>query len=223
MDLAFSPESHLLALSNNVGSRGNQSPVQVIDLESGEPVTTLGDGFISEIAFLDETRLVAYAQSSIEIWDVESGETLETIRNVSALKFAVVPGQSQILFVRNDQLILHDLDDDTKVATFPLDDYADEEDAFINHLGMDPELGLIHLGWTRSLGEPGPGTPGTDRENATHGYLWDVETGENLLADDDSLMPRPVAFHSEVIAAVNQDGDVDLIDPDTLEIINVIQ
>jgi WD40 repeat protein len=223
LDLAFSPEGSLLALSNHVGSRSDQPPVQVVDLESGEPIANLGNGFIAETAFLDETRLAVYTRRTIEIWDVEGGEVLQTIRNVSALNFAVVPDQNQILFVRNDQLILHDLDEDTAVATFSLDEYPEEPNEFINHLAVEPELGLIHLSWTRSLGEPGPDNLGTDRENETHGYLWDIETGENLLADDASFMPRPVAFHPEAIAAVNQDGNVDLINLDTLEIIDVIQ
>ncbi len=221
-DLAFSPEGRLLASSNRAGAGNSTASVQVVDLESGNTVSTLGSGLVPRMAFLDETRLAAFHRDRIEIWDPESGETLQTIRNVSEFNFAVDPGGNRILFVRDDQLVLHDLDENTGVAAFPLDDYTDEPDAFVNHLGMDPELGLIHLSWTRGLGEPGPGDLGTDRDNETFGYLWDAETGEDLLEDRTDLMPRPVAFHPEVIAAVNQDGDVDLVDPDTLEIVDVI-
>ncbi|WP_026117059.1 WD40 repeat domain-containing protein kinase family protein [Nocardiopsis valliformis] len=223
MDLAFSPEGRLMASSNHTGAGSSTASVQVIDLDSGEPIATLGEGFIPELAFLDETRLALYTRSTIEIWDVESGEVLQTIRNITKLNFAVVPGQNQILFVRNDQLVLHDLDDNTVAATFSLDGYTDGPDEYVNHLGVDPELGLVHFSWSMSTGNPDPENPGTDRRNETYGHLWDLETGENLLADDDGFMPRPVAFHPEAIAAVNQDGNVDLIDPNTLEIIDVIQ
>ncbi|MBQ1083449.1 protein kinase family protein [Nocardiopsis sp. B62] len=220
-DLAFSPDGGRMALSNRVGV-GTGTPVGVVDLESGEAVASLGEGPVPQLAFLDETRLAAHTRNSIEIWDTESRETLQTIRNVTELHFAVVPGEDLILFVRNDEIILYDLAGGAATATFPTGDYADAPDAWVNHLGMDAERGLVHFSWSLAA-EEGPDNLGTDRENETHGYLWDIETGENLLEDDDGLMPRPVAFHPEVIAAVNQDGNVDIIDPQSLEVVDVIE
>ncbi|MFE1167535.1 hypothetical protein [Nocardiopsis sp. NPDC058789] len=220
VDLAFSTDGRRMALSNRVSVQGSEPPVHVVDLDSGGRVAALGQGPVPTLAFLDQTRVAAHTRDSIEIWDTETGETLQSIRNVTEPSFAVTPEENQVLSVRNENVILFDLDSNTEKARFPTGAYADEPEAWINHLGMDSERGLVHFSWGLA-DEDGPDNLGTDRENETHGHLWDVETGENLL-EDDGLMTRPVAFHPEVIAAVNQDGDVDLLDPDTLEVIDVI-
>lgn len=222
-DLAFSPDGRWMALSNRVGFQGEEAPVEVIDLASGDTISTLGSGSVPELAFLDENRLAIRTRDTIEIRDPESGESLQTIHDVTEDHFAVVPEEDQILFVRNGRLVLHDLDGDTEVATFPIDTYADEPDAAINNLGVDPELGMVHFGWTLWDEEPDLDDLGTDRGSETHGYLWDIETGENLLAEDDGFMSRPVAFHPEAIAAIDQEGNVGLVDPGTLEIMDVIE
>lgn len=139
---------------------------------------------------------------------------------------AVVEGEDQIVLIRDGRIDWLDLEDESTIVSFPLDDYSKadetEQGAWINDLSVDGERGLVHFSWSTRSDDPDPDDLGTDRENQTHGHLWEVESGKDLLDGNETLMTRPVAFLPEVIASVNQDGGVDLIDPETLEVTDVI-
>lgn len=226
-DFSFSADGAYLAIGNRPDFREeNREAVGVIDMRTGEMSTTLALTSAYSLEFLDESRLAVATGGEISLWDVETGEEVQKIRNVTDNRMAVVEGEDQIVLIRDGRIVWLNLEDGSTIASFPMDDYSKadetEQGAWINDLSVDGERGLVHFSWSTRSDEPDPENLGTDRENQTYGQLWEVESGENLLDGNETLMPRPVAFLPEVIAAVNQDGGVDLIDPETLEVTDVI-
>lgn len=218
---AFSPDGRWLATGTSTGhDLDRDDSIGVIDMETGELVRTFNDrDSASPLGFLDGTRLAASESESITVWDVETGERVQTVRNVSVRTMTTVPDRDQVLFVRNDEVVWQDLDDGSEVGTFPLVDYAEGPfAAYFRSLTVDAERGLVHILWYYSTDEEEP----ADRTTVYRAHLWDVETGEDLLAGNEDPMLLGAAFHPEVIAGVGADGNVNLIDPDTLEIIGVI-
>lgn len=218
---AFSPDGRWLALGTSTSYEADRDDsIGVVDLETGELVRTFNDSDSTRhLGFLDDTRLASSGSGMITVWDVETGEQLQTVRSISANTMATVPGHNQVLYIRNDEVVWHDLEDGSELGTFPMDDYAEGPfGAHVRSLTPDPERGLVHIAWYYSTEEEEP----ADRTTLYRAHLWDVETGEDLLAGDEDPMLRGIAFHPEVIAGVSADGNVNIIDPGTLEITDVI-
>lgn len=218
----FSPNGRWLALGTLTSYEADRDDsIGVVDMETGELVYTFNDrDTTSHLGFLDDTKLASSESDTITVWDVETGERVQTVRNVSTRAMATVPGHNQMLYVRNDEVVWQDLDDGSELGTFPLDDYAEGPfAAHIRSLTPDPERGLVHIAWYYSTEEEEP----ADRSTIYRAHLWDMETGEDLLAGNEDPMLLGAAFHPEVIAGVGADGNVNIIDPDTLEVIDVIE
>ncbi|GHC98450.1 hypothetical protein GCM10007079_52830 [Nocardiopsis terrae] len=218
---AFSPDGRLLALGTSTRYEVDRDDsIGVVDVETGELVRTFNDGeSTGSLAFLDDTRLAGSGSDTITVWDVETGDPLQTVRNVASRTMATVPGRNQVLYVRNGEVVWRDLENDSELGAFPLDDYAAVPfGAYVRSLTPDAERGLVHIAWYHSTGEEDP----ADRSTIRRAHLWDVETGEDLLAGNEDPMLLGAAFHPEVIAGVGADGNVNIIDPDTLETVDVI-
>ncbi|MBR8743565.1 hypothetical protein DSY14_17810 [Nocardiopsis sp. MG754419] len=225
-DLAFNTDGSRLAVSNRTEQGSDLDSVSIIDMTTGEVETTLDAGSVYALAFLDDRRLAGASAGTISLWDVESGAQVDTLRNVTAPRLATVPGKNQIVFVRNDQVHWFDLDEETSLASLSLEEFsADNEDRerySLTEMAFDPDRGLLHLSWSERVQDADPDDPDSEPEHESYGQLWDFATGENLLADDATLTARSVAHHPEVIAAVDHEGSVALIDPETLEVTSTL-
>ena len=203
----------------------------VIDMETGEVVDTWeidrADIF-SGARFLDEEHVITSGHNLLDLREADTGLRLRTIRDNSSSIIDLVGEGQRIVYVAQDHIVLWDLDSHAKIDSFPIPDYADQEehtDHGVSDVNIDTELGLLHFSWGVSPspsggGEPPP--PGSDRRFPNHGYLWDLETGEELGTDD--ITQRPLDFHpeGEVIASIGPEGDVRILDPQTLEVTSTL-
>ncbi|MEU3018015.1 protein kinase family protein [Nocardiopsis sp. NPDC007018] len=219
---AFSPDGRWLALASWTGyAVDRDDSIGVVDLETGELVRTFNDrDSTSDLGFLDDDRLASSSGDTVFVWDPESGERVGAVRNVSVSTMATLPGRNQVLFVRDDEVVWHDLGNGTDLGAFRLDEFAERPFAAqVRALTPDPERGWVHVSWYYSTTEEDP----ADRTTIHRAHLWDVETGEDLLTgDEESPVLRGAAFHPEVIAGIDADGNVGIIDPDTLEVVRTL-
>ncbi|GAA1092210.1 WD40 repeat domain-containing protein kinase family protein [Nocardiopsis metallicus] len=217
----FSPSGRWLALGARTSIEVNRDDsIAIVDMETNEQVRTFNDmDYSSHLGFLDDTRVASSGLDSIIVWDIESGQRVQTIRNVSTREMVTVPGHNQVIYIANGEVVWHDLEDGSPLGVFPLDDYtAAPFNANIRSMTHDPGHGLVHVTWTYTSDEEDL----EDRTTYRRAHLWDLETGEDLLAGNEDLMAQGAAFHPEVIAGIDADGNVNLIDPDTLEIIDTL-
>lgn len=213
---AFSPSGDLMAVF--VDSSPELHKVGIVDTATGEQIAEWGQEWprsVQHLRFLDEERVVAGGFDSITIRDAISGEEQRLIRDATTSDFALLPGGNEIVYVGNEHLIHWNHEEGVEPNRFPILDFSQawEDGARITDLSVDADLGLLHFSWSLDV----PGTDGRLREH--HGHLFDLGNGTDLLAEDDSPAPRPVAFHpdGEVIAAIQRDGSVALLDPGSLE------
>lgn len=222
----FAPSGEHLAVA--VGFEGSaeqgtrQPTVGVIDMDDGELVHEWGEEIhVWDLAHVDDERIIIATTDVLQVHDVETGELLSTIRDYSGNGFGVVPGAAEVVYPSNENLVRWDLDEDTELDRYPAPEFAEAagDRGYVTNIEADPELGLLHFSWA----DPQPGEPtigeeaiGTDRQFRNDGLLWDMETGEELAQDEELI--RPVAFHpeGEVIAALSPEGDVLLLDPESL-------
>ncbi|GAB3709927.1 hypothetical protein [Nocardiopsis oceani] len=201
--------------------------VGVVDTATGELDSVwdaaTGD-LVQGIGYLDEERVATADANTITVRDAGTGEPEEVIRDATSYHFAAVPGRSELVYVSNDHLIHWDFEEGTELGRFPVTEYHEshQEDAHITGLAADAGLGLLHLSWTVPSPQALDGATYRGSENSA--YLWDLDSGEDLFAEDDAPAPRPVAFHpeGEAVAAVQEDGNVALLDPDSLEELRVL-
>ncbi|GHD25441.1 hypothetical protein GCM10007147_22770 [Nocardiopsis kunsanensis] len=225
-DFAFSPSGEQMALAvahdTTLGDGEQLPPVGIVDMAAGELEHEWSDddSLVSGLEFLDEDRVVVSTAGPLELRDAETGEVLETLRDHTSYEFTTVPGTTRVLYRSNEHLVLWDFEEDAEIDRFPVPDYHEvynDEFGYPTGMSVDTELGLAHFSW----GEADSALiESSGREYEHHGHLWDLETGEDLAEEESGLMPRPVDFHpgQEVIASVNAEGDVDLLDPETFEI-----
>ncbi|GAB3709879.1 hypothetical protein [Nocardiopsis oceani] len=222
VDLAFSPDGRWLALGTTTDSGlERDDSIGVFDTETGEMALTFNDRDSSHsLTFIDDTRVASATGDVIYIWDAETGDQLQTVRNVVPHTVVTAPDRNQLIYVKDDEVVWHDLNDDSELGTFPLDDYAEVDYGHhIRALTPETDRGLVHITWDHPTDEEDP----ADRSKVHRAHLWDVETGEDLLAGDEDPMLLGAAFHPEVIAGVGGDGSVNIMDPDTLEVIDTIE
>lgn len=224
----FAPSGEHLAVA--VGFEGNaeqgsrQPTVGIIDMDDGELVHEWGNDIsVWDLAHVDDGRIVIATTDTLQLHDVETGELQATIRDYTGNGFGVVPGTSELIYPSNEDLVWWDLDEGIELDRFPVPEYAEavSDRGYVTGVEAAPEPGLLHFSWADPQpDEPivGPDAIGTERQFHNEGRLWDMETGEELAAGGD-LTPRPVDFHpdGEVIAAVDHEGDVVLLDAQTLE------
>ncbi|MFB8765449.1 hypothetical protein [Nocardiopsis alba] len=217
----FSPDGRWMAVGTSTEYQlVRDHSIGLVDLATGETVRTFNDEEATgDLAFLDATRLAAYGSGIVTVWDVETGERLETIRNVQGGAITTIPDRNQIVYVGNGRLVWRDLTDGSDIATFLMEDYS--ESVFtpdLRSIAADADRGLVHVSWVQTTDEEDP----DDRETILRAHLWEVESGEDLLAGNEDAMARGAAFHPEVIAGVDREGRVVIMDPDTLEVVETL-
>ncbi|WP_026126842.1 protein kinase family protein [Nocardiopsis xinjiangensis] len=224
----FAPSGEHLAVAVGFESgaeQGSRQPtVGIIDMDDGELVHEWGNEIsVWDLAHVDDDRIIIATTDTLQLRDVETGELQTTIRDYTGSGFGVVPGKNEVIYPSNEDLVWWDLDEGIELDRFPVPEYAEavSDNGYVTGVEVAPDLGLLHFSWA----DPQPDEPivgadaiGTDRQFQNEGRMWDMETGEELAADED-LTPRPVDFHpdGEVIAAVGGEGDVVLLDAQTLE------
>lgn len=211
----FSPEGSRLALTLDVGFQDGGS-THVVDTATGEPGKPLAAGKQNSTAFVDEDHIAAYDLSEIHVWNVDTGQRTRTIRGVTDRSFSVVPADPRIAYRDDDRIIVADHRDGSRIAAFPREEFETDDEPILNQLLLDPEQNTLYVSWMVSTG------PQTWRY---HWYAWDLESGEDLLADVEELPYRRIALHpqGEVIAAtLTDDTPPVLLDPDTYERIGTL-
>lgn len=230
-DYSPSGEYAIINLASDSSYEDRLPDTGIIDMETGEVVDTweteIGDSFVHAY-YLDEDRVVTVDSHRLDVRDSTTGQHQRTVRNSDSLSIDLLEGSDEIVYVTPEHILRWDLETDTKINSFPIPDYADREehtDHGVSNLRVDAELGLLHFSWGVSPAMSGggdPPPPGSDRRFPNHGYLWDLETGEELGTDD--ITQRPMDFHpeGEVIASISPEGDVRLLHPETFEVIRTL-
>ena len=207
------------SLENRLPSLG------VVDMNTGELTTSWGgevDDLIHRALFIDENRVATLGSLTVALRDLQTGETEHTLRNVTEYSLDVGTDGKHVVFFDEDHLVVWNLEAQGAHVRFPVPEYHAEENSHPTDLTIDTESGLLHFSW--AVSERGSTPEGTDRNHQNHGHLWDLETGQDFVAENDDLTPRPVAFHprEEAIASIDHDGDVRLLDPETFDVIHTI-
>ena len=207
------------SLENRLPSLG------VVDMNTGELTTSWGgevDDLIHRALFIDENRVATLGSLTVALRDLQTGETEHTLRNVTEYSLDVGADGKHVAFFDEDHLVVWNLEAQEAHVRFPVPEYHAEEDSHPTDLTLDTESGFLHFSW--AVSERGSTPEGTDRNHQNHGHLWDLETGQDFVEENDELTPRPVAFHprEEAIASIDHDGDVRLLDPETFDVIRTI-
>lgn len=229
---AYSPsgERAIINLRRDLNMEGRHPSTGIIDLDTGEVVETWDqeetDAFLYA-RYLDEERLIAISGRTLEVRQASTGRREQTIRNSTSPRIDLLEGE-EIVYAAQDRILRWDLEAGTEVDSFPVPDYADMEehtDHSVSNLRVDTELGLLHFSYVVVPNPSGGGEappPGSDRRFPNHGYLWDLETGEEI--GDEDIASRPMDFHpdGEAIASIGPEGDVRILDPETFEVIDTL-
>ncbi|MGW5877530.1 hypothetical protein ACWFMI_13405 [Nocardiopsis terrae] len=204
--VAVAPDG-TLALSMRSGE------TRVVPAGGTEPVNTVETGLAHDLAFLDEDRLAVLGGTAITVWDTGSGEELHKVEPTSEYHFAAGPGDDEVVHVHQDRVILWDFAERAEVASFTLPEYPGGFESYIVDLTVDADRDRVFVSWQEEV-EPG--------EYERHNHVWDLATGEDVLPDGLDYyraVPHP---NGEVIAVVTADDGLDLLDPDTFEVVDTI-
>ena len=208
---AFSPEGTRLAVTLDKGS-GEGPGTNVVDTATGEAGEPFAEGLQFETRFVDEDHVATNDNDTVHVWDVGTGEEVGTVEGTSDSSLAVRPGTTQIAYAQDPEVQVEDYEDGSEVASFTREEFESDDEPILVQLLFDPAGERLYATWSAGTG------PGS-REY--HPYVWDLESGENLLeAADQAASYRSVAIHpdGEVIAALPGDGTPPvLLDPDTFE------
>ena len=208
---AFSPDGTRLAISLDRGHEDGPG-TNVIDTATGESGDPITEGLQYETGFVDEDHVVTNDYGTVRVWDAETGEEAGRVEGTSDSSLAVRPGTSQVAYADDPEIRVEDYTDGTEVASFTREEYETDDEPILTQLLFDPAGERLYATWMASTG------PGAWRY---HPYVWDLESGENLLEAAGEAAPyRSVAVHpdGEVIAALTNDGTPPiLLDPDTFE------
>lgn len=213
---AFSPEGTRLALTLDKGS-GDGPSTDVVDTATGESGEPLAEGLQYETRFVDEDHFVTNDYGTVHVWDVGTGEEVDTVEGTSDSSLAVRPGTSQVAYTDGPRIHVEDYEDGSEVASFTPEEFESDDEPILVQLLFDPAGERLYATWTASTGAD-------SREY--HPYVWDLESGENLVeAAGKDVSYRRIAIHpdGEVIAALTGDGEPPaLLDPDTFEQIDTL-
>ena len=213
---AFSPDGTRLAVTLDRG-RGDGPGTHTVDTATGEPGEPIAEGFQYETRFMDEDHVVTNDSGTVRVWDADTGEEVGTVEGTSDSSLAVRPGTTQVAYADDPEIHVEDYVDGTEVASFTREEYENDDEPFLTQLLFDPAGERLYATWMA-----GTGTDALEY----HPYVWDLETGENLLeAADQAASYRSVAIHpdGEVIAARTTNGTPPiLLDPDTFEQVDAL-
>ncbi|MEU3019534.1 protein kinase family protein [Nocardiopsis sp. NPDC007018] len=223
----FSPDGTRLAIARggNISLIGDEATVGLVDLSTNEITGAWGTEPVTDAGFTDDGRFLTLGPAGVTVWDSGTGEALHTERRSSSTFLAAVPGHDQYVHVDRGVVTWWDFGRRAVVGSFELTSYIGTANTYLTHVTLDPERERVHVGWAiRHPDEDVWNDPEiSDRKSTNHGHLWDLETGEDLMADEgEHHLARPLALHPDggVIAAIDQDGSVNLVDADTLEILH---
>ncbi len=226
----FSPDGTRLAIARggSVTLIGDEATVGLVDLSTNGITGVWGTESVTDAGFTDDGRFLTLGSSGVTVWDSGTGEALHTERRSSSPFLAPVPGHDQYVHVDRGVVTWWDFARRTAVGSFELTSYVETADTYLTHVTLDPERERVHIGWAiRHPDDDVRSDPEiSDRRSTNHGHLWDLETGEDLMADEgEHHLARPLAIHPDggVVAAIDQDGSVNIVDPDTLEILHPLQ
>lgn len=232
--LDFSPSGEQMLVQLRADSSWDRTlpTIGVVDMNTGELTASWGGentDTVNSARFLDENRVLTGSSLEFEVRDTESGEVQETIRGTSDSGFELTEDRSEMFYIAEDHIVRQDIESGQEVDRFPVPDFhersGDMEVGYAGGMRVDTELNLLHFWW---YVEPPPEERDgriEDDQVEEHSYLWDLETGEDLAEnEDEEFLVRHLAFHpeQEVIAAIDSDRGIELLDPDTFDVIDTL-
>ncbi|WP_460771564.1 WD40 repeat domain-containing protein, partial [Nocardiopsis nanhaiensis] len=229
---AFSPDGTqlVIALGGGYDEMGDQDTFALVDIDTGETERTWGSERITDAAYTGDGRVVAAGSEGVTLWDTGTGENLRTESHATPHLLDPLPGTDEVVHVDGDygHMVRWDLEQRTETDAPELGGLAEDPYTVLTHVTLDPERQRVHVGWVTD--EEGLSqrylAQSSGAEYTNHGALWDLESGEDLMADrGEHQLARPLALHpdGDVIAAIAQNGDVNLVDADTLEIMHPLR
>ncbi|MBE3000913.1 kinase [Nocardiopsis sp. HNM0947] len=231
-DFSPSGDQLLVVLEPDHSLENRLAAVGVIDMDTGELTHTLGGelgDLVHDAQFVDEERIITEGDLVLEVRSVENDEVEQTIRNATG-KFTLSHDRTEVFFLSEGDLVHWDLESESEVSRYSVQEYYEKtepEDEYgqWGEISVSPEGDLLHFWWYELPPPEEQGDVIEDDEVEEHSYLWDLETGENITENEgDDYLVRNIAFHpeQEVIAAINDERGIDLLDPDTLDVIDTL-
>ena len=230
----FSPSGEqMLVLLQTDQSLENRLPnLGVVDMHTGELVHSWGgevNDLIHSARFLDEDQILTQGPLDLEIRSVEDGEVEQTIRNATG-DFVLSSDRTEVFFLSEGDIVHWDIEADSEMFRYPVQEYyekreADDEYGNPGGIAVSPETDLLHFWWYELPPPEERDEVIEDDQVEEHSYLWDLETGQELTEnEDDEFLVRNLAFHpeQEVIAAVDHERGIELLDPDTFDVIDTL-
>ncbi|PDP85802.1 acyl-ACP thioesterase [Glycomyces fuscus] len=212
--VSFSPDGALLGVTLERNADVNADSVGLVDTRTGAQTGSLVPDLAYGTEFAGPGRVVTDDGGTITVWDTGTGEELHTVRGVSHTGFEVVPGTDEVLYPDGDRIVWWDYAERAEVASFRMPGFAEAEEPLFLGVVLAPDRSRVYAGWFHAEGDS------ADGETRHVNHVWDVETGEDLVAGNEDAVPfRQVSVHpgGEVLAAVTPEDRVVLVDPETLE------
>jgi WD40 repeat protein len=213
--IGFSPDGSLMTIT--LDARTGTPHVGLVDTATGEPAGQVVEESVTAAVMPDTERIVTAGPMEMTVWDARDGSELHTVRDLTRAQFTVVPGTDEVIFIAGDRLVWWDYVQRREVRSFTMDGFADADmPVYPAHLGLSPDGGRLYASWY-TFEATEDGGDGTALDTA---YVWDVESGEDLLAGaGEPLRFRQAAEHPDgkVLVVITPQERVVLVDRDTLE------
>lgn len=213
--VGFSPDGSLMTVT--VDARIDRPRVGLVDTATGEPAGQAVSTTTGRALMPGPERIITVSAMEITVWDARDGAELHTVRELTEPDFAVVPGTDEVIFVAGDRLVWWDYVRRREVRSFTMDGFAAAgPDVHLAHLGLSPDGERVYADWYTYA----PGGEIGDEAAEHTAHVWDVRSGEDLLAGaEEPLLFQQAAEHpdGEVLVVVTPEGRVVPVDPDTFE------
>ena len=229
---AFSPDGDrlVIALGGGFDRFAAQDTFALIDLATGKIERTWGSQRVLDMAYTEDGRVAAVGPEGFTLWDPDTGENLRTESPWDLHHLALVEGTTEVILLDSNtgRTVHWDYEERVEIDVPDLSELAEDPYTALSHITVDPDRRRLHVGWVTD-------TEGMDErylawfsgiEFTNHGALVDLDSGENLLAEQgEHELARPLALHpeGEVIAAITQDGEVNLVDADSLAVLHPLR
>ncbi|MBR8745352.1 acyl-ACP thioesterase [Nocardiopsis sp. MG754419] len=229
---AFSPDGDrlVIALGGGYERFTTQDTFALVDLATGEIERTWGAERILDLAYTEDGRIAAVGADGFTLWDPDTGENLRTEAHLDLHRLALIGGTDEVVLVDADdgRTVRWDYEQRTETDIPDLPELEADPYAVLSHVTVDPDRARLHVGWVTDPDSLNTrySAAHSGIEFTNHGALVDLESGENLLADQgEHALARPLAVHpnGEVIAAIAQNGEVNLVDAESLEILHPLR
>ncbi|CAL9501514.1 hypothetical protein SUDANB121_03463 [Nocardiopsis dassonvillei] len=213
--VGFSPDGSLMTVT--VDARLGAFQVGVVDTATGEPLGRLVDERTARAVMPDGERIVTAGGAEMTVWDARDGRALHTVRGLTGPEFAVVPGTDEVVHVSGDRLVWWDYVRGREVRSFTMDGFVGGDvSSHVAELALSPGGDRLYADWyTFEEGEDG------GEAVARHtSSVWDVESGEDLLAGSgEPLLFRDAVEHPDggVLMVITPQERVVPVDPVTFE------